>query len=346
MPQSLVLRPSWLPEMCRVPRIVVLLGLAELVVVVAMLVPDRGSVWSVSRFLSASGMAMWLALVIGVLLCVLRPLLLRLSPMLGKFAVLMVVSTVTMLGTGVMHVLYVSLGQRPIAPEVGFWRYTLGCSAITLLITGLLLHYFYVNDRWVAQLQAHARAEVNALQARIRPHFLFNSMNLIACLLRRDPEIAEQAVLDLCDLFRAALDAGERESNLREECELAERYLAIESLRLGDRLQVRWKRFEPLPWQLPLPRLVLQPLLENAILHGISQLPSGGCVEVSICCEAQRLYIRIVNPAPSPQRLAAGAGHAQASIAHRLGYRFGPDARMTGFWSGGYYSCDIVLPLI
>lgn len=67
---------------------------------------------------------------------------------------------------------------------------------------------------------------------------------------------------------------------------------------------------------------------------------------VSICCEAQRLYIRIVNPAPSPQRLAAGAGHAQASIAHRLGYRFGPDARMTGFWSGGYYSCDIVLPLI
>lgn len=172
MPQSLVLRPSWLPEMCRVPRIVVLLGLAELVVVVAMLVPDRGSVWSVSRFLSASGMAMWLALVIGVLLCVLRPLLLRLSPMLGKFAVLMVVSTVTMLGTGVMHVLYVSLGQRPIAPEVGFWRYTLGCSAITLLITGLLLHYFYVNDRWVAQLQAHARAEVNALQARIRPHFL------------------------------------------------------------------------------------------------------------------------------------------------------------------------------
>ncbi|HHW4680527.1 MAG TPA: sensor histidine kinase [Xylella taiwanensis] len=331
--------------MCQVPRIVVLLGLAELVVVVAMLVPDQGRVWSVSRFLSASGMAMWLALAIGVLLCVLRPFLLRLSPMLGKVAVLMVASTVAMLGTGVMHVLYVSLGQPPIAPEVGFWRYTLGCSAITVLITGLALHYFYVSDRWVAQLQAQARAEADALQARIRPHFLFNSMNLIASLLRRDPEIAEQAVLDLSDLFRAALEAGGDESNLREECELAERYLAIESLRLGDRLQVRWKRVEPLPWQLPLPRLVLQPLLENAILHGISQLPAGGCVEVSLCCEVQRLYIRIVNPAPSPQRLASGAGHAQASIAHRLGYRFGPAARMTAVWSGGYYACDIVLPL-
>ncbi|AXI83417.1 sensor histidine kinase [Xylella taiwanensis] len=331
--------------MCRVPRIVALLGLAELVVVVAMLVPDQRSVWSVSRFLSASGMAMWLALAIGVLLCVLRPFLLRLPPMLGKVAVLMVASTVAMLGTGVVHVLYVSLGQPPIAPEIGFWRYTLGCSAITVLITGLALHYFYVSDRWVAQLQAQARAQVDALQARIRPHFLFNSMNLIASLLRRDPEIAEQAVLDLSDLFRAALEAGGDESNLREECELAERYLAIESLRLGDRLQVRWKRVEPLPWQLPLPRLVLQPLLENAILHGISQLPAGGCVEVSLCCEVQRLYIRIVNPAPSPQKLAAGAGHAQASIAHRLGYRFGPAARMTAVWSGGYYACDIVLPL-
>ncbi|HHW4679318.1 MAG TPA: sensor histidine kinase [Xylella sp.] len=331
--------------MCRVQRIVVLLGLAELVVVVAMLVPNHGSVWSLSCFLSASGMAMWLALAIGVLLCILRRFLLRLPPILGKIVVLTVTSTVAMLGIGVMHALYVSLGQSSIVPEVGFWRYTLGCSAITVLITGFALHYFYVSDRWVAQMQAHARAEVDALQARIRPHFLFNSMNLIACLLRRDPEIAEQAVLDLSDIFRAALEAGDGESNLREECKLAERYLAIESLRLGDRLRVRWERVEPLPWELSLPRLILQPLLENAILHGISQLPAGGCVEVTLRCELQRLHITIVNPAPSPEGGRAGACHAQASIAHRLGYRFGPVTRMTGFWSEGYYTCDIVLPL-
>ncbi|MFN3545826.1 MAG: histidine kinase, partial [Thiobacillus sp.] len=88
---------------------------------------------------------------------------------------------------------------------------------------------------------ANARAQADALQARIRPHFLFNSMNLIASLVRRDPVVAERAVLDLSDLFRAALGAGEGDSTLRDECELAERYLSIESLRLGERLQVQWE---------------------------------------------------------------------------------------------------------
>ena len=131
---------------------------------------------------------------------------------------------------------------------------------------------FYVSDRWAAQIQANARVEADALQARIRPHFLFNSMNLIASLLRRDPLVAEQAVLDLSDLFRAALDAGEGDSTLRGKCELAQRYLAIESLRLGERLAVQWGREEPLPWTLPVPRLYLQPLVENAVLHGTARL--------------------------------------------------------------------------
>ena len=124
------------------------------------------------------------------------------------------------------------------------------------LITALALRYFYVIDRWQAQVGAQARAEADALQARIRPHFLFNSMNMIASLLRRDPEVAERAVLDLSDLFRAALGAGEGNSSLAEEVRLAERYLAIEQLRLGDRLQVVWRKQEPLPWALPMPRLI------------------------------------------------------------------------------------------
>ena len=107
---------------------------------------------------------------------------------------------------------------------------------VTVLIVALALRHFYVRDRWAAQVEANARAEAGALQARIRPHFLFNSMNLIAGLLRRDPAVAERAVLDLSDLFRAALGAGEGESTLAAECELAAQYLSIEQLRLGDRL--------------------------------------------------------------------------------------------------------------
>ncbi len=338
-----------MPDLCRLPRVGAMLGLAELAVVVVTLVPDEVRRLSLARFLSSSGLALWLALAVTVLLCVLRPWLSRLPPRLGALAALAIAGLVAVAGAGIVHALYAALGAGPLGPQVGFWRFTLGSAATVVLITAVALRYFYVSDRWAAQLQANARAEADALQARIRPHFLFNSMNLIAGLLRRSPAVAEQAVLDLSDLFRAALGAGEGESSLRAECELAERYLSIESLRLGERLQVRWQREEPLPWELPLPRLVLQPLVENAVLHGVSRLPEGGTVELSLRRVGNQLAIRIANPAPLPSAgrapLDAGAGHAQASIAHRLAYRFGPAARMTAGWSEGYYACEITLPL-
>ena len=266
----------WLPDLCRLPRVAALLGLAELLVVVLALAPDGASGWTAMRFFSASGFALWLALAVAVLLCKLRAPISRLPPRLGALAAVALAAAVALLGAGVVHGLYGALGMAPLG--VPFWRFTAGAAAVTALITALALRYFYVGDRWAAQTEANARAEADALQARIRPHFLFNSMNLIASLLRRDPIVAERAVLDLSDLFRAALGAGEGDSTLAAECELAAQYLSIESLRLGERLQVEWDRREPLPWQLPLPRLTLQPLVENAILHGVSRLPEGGTV--------------------------------------------------------------------
>lgn len=338
----------WMPDLCRLPRIAAMLGLAELVVLVVALVPDGARVWTVGRFLSASGFALWLALVVAALLCLSRRWLSSLPQRLGALLAVAMAGLVAMLAAGVVHALYSAVGQAPLGAQVGLARFVVGSASTVMLIVALALRHFYVSDRSVAQLQAIARAEADALQARIRPHFLFNSMNLIAGLLRRDPEVAEQAVLDLSDLFRAALGAGEGNSTLRAECELAERYLAIESLRLGGRLAVDWQREEPLPWSLAMPRLVLQPLVENAVLHGISRLPEGGTVSLRLRAADERLYVGIVNPAPPPQAppaLAQGAGHAQASIAHRLAYRFGPLARMTAGWTDGYYACEIVLPL-
>jgi two-component system, LytTR family, sensor histidine kinase AlgZ len=212
-------------------------------------------------------------------------------------------------------------------------------------------------DGWQKQVRASARAEADALQARIKPHFLFNSMNTIAGLVRRDPDVAERAVLDLSDLFRAALGAGEGDSSLAEEVELAERYLSIEQLRLGERLHVRWRgRHETLPWQLRLPRLVLQPLVENAVLHGISRLPAGGTIDIELALRPDGLHISVHNPAPPPRERDAsadngptpgrgGSGHAQRSIAHRLAYAFGPKARVTGHWHEGYYLAELRVPL-
>ena len=337
----------WLPDLCRLPRVAALLGLAELVVVVLSLAPDGAQGWNLERFLSASGFCMWIALAVAVLLCKLRQAISRMPPRLGGPAAVLIAAAVAMLIAGGVHALYAAIGADIVG--VGFMRFTLGTAAVTALITALALRHFYVGDRWVAQTEANARAEVDALQARIRPHFLFNSMNLIASLLRRDPIVAERAVLDLSDLFRAALGAGEGDSTLGAECELAAQYLSIESLRLGDRLQVAWDKREPLPMELTLPRLVLQPLVENAVLHGISRLPEGGQVEIGIWREGGSLHLRVRNPAPPPDAPVAslhrGAGHAQRSIAHRLAWRFGPQARVTSAWAGGYYACEITLPL-
>ncbi|MGY1458462.1 MULTISPECIES: sensor histidine kinase [unclassified Luteimonas] len=281
----------WLPDLCRLPRLAAMLGIAQLVVVVVVLVPDAGRYWDVTRVLSTSGFALWLALSVSVLLCVSRRALSRLPRRTGALVAVALAAAVAAAVAAVVHALFASVG------ETGSWptamRFVTGSAGVVTLITALALRYFYVIDRWQAQLAAHARAEADALQARIRPHFLFNSMNMIATLLKRDPDVAERAVLDLSDLFRAALGAGEDDSTLAEEVGLAERYLGIEQLRLGDRL---------------------------------------------------RLKVR--NPSlPSDAPGVHGAGHAQRSIAHRLGYAFGPRARMACGWDAGYYACELELPL-
>lgn len=334
----------WLPDLCRLPRLLAMLGLAQLTVLVVLLVPHPAAPWDVSAFVSASGYALWLALSVSVLLCACRRPLSKFPVRLGAIIAVALAMAVALIASAIVHGLFSSVGSVSALP--GFGRFVGGSGAVVALLTAIALRYFYVIDRWQAQVAAHARAEADALQARIRPHFLFNSMNMIATLLRRDPVVAERAVLDLSDLFRAALGAGEGTSTLREEVSLAERYLSIEQLRLGERLRVHWDLHESLPWQLPMPRLVLQPVLENAVLHGISRLPEGGTIDVRLSCEAGLLEIEVANPSlPPDDAPAQGAGHAQRSIAHRLGFAFGPRARMRYGWNDGRYACTIQVPV-
>jgi two-component system, LytTR family, sensor histidine kinase AlgZ len=335
----------WLPDFCRLPRLATLFGVAELVVLVLALAPDGGARWNPQRFISASAFALWLALTIAVSLCAFRQRLSRLPVAVGSGAAVAGATLIALLGAAMLHQLDRSLGYRLIPATVDVLQFAVGSAAIAALITAVVLRYLFVIDGWQAQVRASARAEADALQARIKPHFLFNSMNTIAGLVRHDPVVAERAVLDLSDLFRAALGAGDSDSSLREEVELAEHYLAIEALRLGPRLQVAWRREEPLPWSLPLPRLVLQPLLENAVLHGVSRLPQGGCVEIALSTRDGNLHVVVRNPSLPPNPQSGGARHAQRSIGHRLAYAFGPRARMATHWEDGYYRCELIVPV-
>jgi two-component system sensor histidine kinase AlgZ len=333
----------WLPDFCRLPRIAAVLAIAELVVVVVWLAPHPGAHWGVAEFVAASAFALWLALVLAIVYCKARPLFERLPTPVGIAASLLMPLVVGAACAWMVQVIDAGLGTHYTPPRR--WTFVGGVAALSTLIAALALRYFYVSEQWRARVRAASKAEVEALQARIRPHFLFNSMNTIASLVRTDPVTAERAVEDLSELFRAALGAGEGESTLGEEISLTERYLAIEALRLGPRLRVAWHVAPDVPRELRMPRLVLQPLLENAVLHGIAPLPAGGQVDIDIARTDGRLRIEVRNPALPARERRDGNRHAQDSIMQRLAYHFGSDARLSRGFEDGSYRCQLTLPL-
>ena len=342
-------RPSWLPDFCNLPRIGAVLGIAELVALILALTPHAHGGWSLPEFVVATVFSLWLALIVAVVLCKMRSWIDPMPRWLGIITAIALAMTAAAFGAWCVYEIDVTLGYGLTLPAGQSMRFVSSVALLTGMITGVALQYFILRDQRQAQLQAQAKAEVEALQARIRPHFLFNSMNTIASLVRSDPVTAERAVIDLADLFRAALGAGQGDSTLAEEIQLGERYLSIEKLRLGDRLRVDWQRVEPLPMTMKLPRLVLQPLLENAVLHGVSRLSDGGEVQVRIANEGKRLRVAIRNPALPPRETefdyGRGHGHGQDSTAQRLAYQFGAAAKFSSGYADGYYVCEFTLPL-
>jgi two-component system sensor histidine kinase AlgZ len=177
-----------------------------------------------------------------------------------------------------------------------------------VLVVGWLALAAFQNHWRLRQLAVRAKqAELAALQARVRPHFLFNTLNTGAALVHHRPDEAEHLLLDLADLFRAAL-GGAREIPLREEFALIERYLEIESLRFRERLRVRWRLPEPMP-DILVPTLSLQPLVENAIKHGIERIADGGDVDIHVESDDRGgVVIAISNPMP-PESARSSSGH-------------------------------------
>jgi two-component system sensor histidine kinase AlgZ len=193
------------------------------------------------------------------------------------------------------------------APMTDHLKFLLRNLAVCAIAGGLALRYFYVSHQWRTNVEAEAQSRVRALQARIRPHFLFNSMNTIASLTRSNPRVAEQAIADLADLFRASLREHRERIPLAHEIEIARAYERVERLRLGDRLKVDWQ-IEGLPLDTQVPALILQPLLENAVYHGIEPLDKGGTIRVTGRLEGATAVISIGNPV-QPKLVARRPGH-------------------------------------
>lgn len=334
-----------MPDFCRPQALFGVMVAVEVAVLTAILLrlPQTPGSWT--ELFTASLLAQWLALMCVAALCKLRQPIAELPRLSGIALALAIPTVIVGLGTFFVVLLDQALGLDFTVSSRYTLRFVAVCMAVALLLTAALLRYFYVTEQWRGQVAAHAQAQVQALQARIRPHFLFNSMNSIASLIRHDPVTAERAVEDLSELFRAALGAGDGESTLEEELHLCERYLAIEALRLGPRLRVEWALSDDLPRSLPMPRLILQPLVENAIVHGIAKLPQGGELRIAIRREGFLLRIEVGNPMPANATPTHGNHHAQGNIAQRLAHRFGARARMAAVARDSYYSATLIVPI-
>lgn len=217
------------------------------------------------------------------------------------------------------------------------WRALL----LTGAASGLLLAYFAWRAR--AFSPALAEARLAALNARIRPHFLFNSLNAVLSLIRARPEAAETALEGLSDLFRAALrDPGEQVA-LSDEIALARQYLELERLRLGERLAVDWQ-IEAIPEDLRIPPLLLQPLLENAVYHGIEPRSGGGTITIGVARQGDLLILRVANPNDGTGAHARGNHMALANIRERLALYYDLEARLEVNAGRDTYEVRLILP--
>jgi two-component system sensor histidine kinase AlgZ len=212
---------------------------------------------------------------------------------------------------------------------------------LAMALAALLLEYFRLRNR--AFSPALAEARLQALQARIRPHFLFNSLNAVLGMIRGDPKRAEGALEDLADLFRSLLADNRKLIPMREEIALCRQYLNLEHLRLGDRLRVLWV-VDPGAEDALVPPMLLQPLVENAVYHGIEPGIGAGAIEIRVALEGERLVVALSNPYHPEHQHRQGNRMALANIRERLQLHFDVEARLDTGVDGERYRIGMVMP--
>jgi two-component system sensor histidine kinase AlgZ len=319
----------YIPDFCTSSATFILILIVEVTALVLTLARQNPQEDFWADLARTSFFLLWVALGTAALLCLAKKHLGHFSVGQGSAMVLAIITAVIALISGCALFLgrtetVYAMGLSdlfPHSPNAFLFRNI----SIGLVVTGVVLRYFFVTHEWRRNVEMQAAARVHALQARIRPHFLFNSMNTIAALTRTNPVLAEQAVQDLADLFRANLNEQRNVLRLEEELEIAHTYQRIEELRLGERLKVDWK-VDGLPRSALVPGLMLQPLLENAIYHGIEPRPEGGTVTVTGEVSGELITIVVRNPVGDQTRRASGNQLALSNIRERLTLMYGERA--------------------
>ncbi len=304
----------FLPDFCQVQSVfmVVLIGELLSVIFTFLKVQLNENAWQMFGLFSIS--IQFISLSTVAFLCLLRPSLAKLNDINAGLISLFIILLSTFFYSYVVLEVYYGVYFNLTMPAQQ--QFLIKNFVISGLIGAVILRYFYLQQQYRKQLQLETSARLEALQARIRPHFLFNSMNVIASLTSIDAKKAETAIEDLSDLIRATLDTSSELIPLNTELENGKKYLSIEALRLADRLTIDWQ-VDKSCLSVLVPPLSVQPLLENAVYHGIQMLPEGGTVSIHIKRINEAVIIEVLNPKLAKSQ-HKGHGIALNNISQRL----------------------------
>lgn len=326
----------FLPDLCNARAIVYLLAFGEGLVAILTLMETGLESFSWERFGLVSLFVQWVALLSVALICQLRNLTFHMKPFWVSLMGIAIVTAITAL---------VSLVASYLESDFNFgmdWHWIARNLVVAAVVTTFLMRYFYVQGQWRLRSQAELKARLSALQAHIRPHFFFNSLNTVASLIVIDPDKAESMLLDLAQLFRVVLQTDAEPTTLETDLELGKRYLEIEATRLGDRVIIEWELPEEIP-TIKLPVLTVQPIMENAVYHGIQPLVNGGFIRISLFPQANQWCLMVENDCPE-EASKTRLGMAQVNIRARLEAYFGDSAKLTTEQSGKRYKTLLILP--
>ena len=332
-----------LPDFCTGARMLRILAVCEAVaVILALSSSESADVWRLLFLISVY--LLWVGVFSAAALCLIR----RWASGLSTRQV-MILSYVTLLGITFLITEITLLA----GPYTGFWvlledaspiAFVLRSLGICGVVAALALRYFWLRASWQARAETEARARLEALQARIEPHFLFNALNSAAALTATRPADAETALEDLAALLRARLshEAPDRVA-LSDEISLIEAYVRIEKLRLGERLAFETD-IEPGAGAARLPALTIQPLVENAIGHGVARRADGGTVRLAARRSSTALTVTVSNPVAGALEPAPGNRQAIGNIRNRLELAYGTRASLNFSHDARSFIVTLVVP--
>jgi two-component system, LytTR family, sensor histidine kinase AlgZ len=328
-----------IPYLCHGRLFVRALVLSQACAVVLAFAPGSQSydVWQ--RMGVISVFVHWVTLLTILCLCAVRKKINRLSPILVLVHATIIFMIIT---AGISLLSYAWLGSLISVFSHSLSTFVLGNLMVAFIIALVAIQFFIMHTERNEQVAAQGRAELGALQARIQPHFLFNSLNTVAELTQVDAKSAEKALLDLSALFRSALHAGEMVM-LKDELHLAEQYLSLEQWRLGNRMQVNWDINQSIA-DILIPSLTIQPLLENAVRYGIESSSAKSVLSITYTESRQAISLVVTNPYRHADGRLGGNGIALNNIRQRLKLQYDDRASLTLGVVDDVFRAKLVIP--